>query len=498
MSRVERKQAAAEGAKTSAVGNKWGQFKNWFGRQAKWKKGLMIAGATIVTLLLILVIVAYSLFNSLLGDIFTESPEDYDLSLKAVDGYYNILLLGVDSRDMDNLEGTRSDAIMVVSINEETNDVKILSVYRDTYLKIGDTSTYDKVTHACMYGGPEMTMKTLNQSLDLNISNYVVVNFKAVADLVDALGGIEVDVQDYEISELNKYTQYTANNIGRDEYQLVESAGLQTLDGCQAVSYSRIRKGVGDDFQRTERMRTVVSAAMDKMKGMSFGELKKLVKVVTPQVQTNLSRGNVLGLGIRLPQYNINGTEGWPHNVTTGLLHGVSYVFPADLYDNVVMLHQDFFGQTDYVPSDEVLTMSNTIISNIAEGKKPGNTDSDKDEDKDNDSKDEDLIDEEFSDLDEDITADDDADVEDNQTGEINDQNNQDTDIENEDIVGDNQEQITDGDAVIEGAQTGEDVGDEEADDTVSTEPEVEPETDVQAEAPVDGATDSESESTEE
>ena len=114
---------------------------------------------------------------------------------------------------MDNFDETRSDAIMMVSINEETSDVKLLSVYRDTYLKMGDTSTYDKITHACFYGGPELTMKTLNQAMDLNISNYVVVNFKAVADLVDAVGGIEVDVQDYEISELNKYTIETAENI---------------------------------------------------------------------------------------------------------------------------------------------------------------------------------------------------------------------------------------------------------------------------------------------
>ena len=369
MSRVERKQAAAEGAKSSVAGNKWGQFKNWFKKQARWKKGLMIAGVTIITLLLILVIVAYSLFNSLLGDIFTESPEDYDLSLKSVDGYYNILLLGVDSRNMENLSGTRSDAIMVLSINEETNDVKILSVYRDTYLKIADRDRYDKVNHSCMFGGPELVMKTLNQSLDLDISNYVVVNFKAVADLVDAVGGIEVDVKDYEIKELNKYTKYTANNIGREEYQLVETAGVQTLDGSQAVAYSRIRKGVGDDFQRTERMRIVVSATMDKMKDMQFRELKKLAKIVTPQIQTNLSRGNVLGLGIRLPQYNINGTEGWPFNVSTGLLGGVSYVFPSDLYSNVVELHKEFFGQEGYVPSEEILSMSNTIKNNIAAGK---------------------------------------------------------------------------------------------------------------------------------
>ena len=348
-------------------------------------------------------------------------------------GYRNIAIFGVDSRSSSLGKGNRSDCIIIASINNETKEVKLASVYRDTYLKIGDTSTYDKITHACMYGGPEMTIKTLNQSLDLDISNYVVVNFKAVADLVDAVGGIEVDVQDYEISELNKYTKYTANNIGREEYQLVESAGVQTLDGCQAVSYSRIRKGVGDDFQRTERMRTVVSATMDKMKGMSFRELKKLVKVVTPQVQTNLSRGDVLGLGIRLPQYNINGTEGWPYNVSTGLLYGVSYVFPSDLYDNVVKLHQEFFGQADYVPSDDVLTMSNTIISNIAEGKKPGKVESDDDKDP----KDEDIKDEEFSDLPEDFVDD-----------QIE------TDLEDEDVITDEQEPVVDGEGpVVDGEE---------------------------------------------
>ncbi len=418
MSRVGRKQAAAEGAKSSVAGNKWGQFKNWFKKQARWKKGLMIAGATIITLLLILVIVAYSLFNSLLGDIFTESPEDYDLSLKSVDGYYNILLLGVDSRNMENLSGTRSDAIMVLSINEETNDVKILSVYRDTYLKIADRDRYDKVNHSCMFGGPELVMKTLNQSLDLDISNYVVVNFKAVADLVDAVGGIEVDVKDYEIKELNKYTKYTANNIGREEYQLVETAGVQTLDGSQAVAYSRIRKGVGDDFQRTERMRIVVSATMDKMKDMQFRELKKLVKIVTPQVQTNLSKGNVLGLGIRLPQYNINGTEGWPFNVSTGLLRGVSYVFPSDLYSNVVELHKEFFGQEGYVPSEDILSMSNTIKNNIAAGKN-NNTAEKEDLDDEIILDDEDLLEDEDFIEDEDLIGDEFTSNENNQNEDV-------------------------------------------------------------------------------
>lgn len=382
MSRAERKKQANEAEnktakktkrKANGIKNKWTQFKGWFNSQAKWKRVLMVTCTVIVVLLLVAAIAAYALFSSIFGDMFKESEGEYDLSLKAVDGYYNILLLGVDSRNMDDVEGTRSDAIMVVSISEDTSDVKILSVYRDTYLKLGETTTYDKITHACVYGGPEMTMKSLNQALDLDISNYVVVNFKVVADVVDAVGGIEVDVEDYEIQQLNKYTIATANNIGRDDYQLVESAGKQTLDGCQAVSYSRIRKGVGDDFKRTERMRTVVSLTVEKMKDMSFKELRKLIKVITPQVQTNISKSNVLGLAFRLPQYNIVGTQGWPFNVTTGYVGGVSYVFPSDLAANTVKMHQDFFGQTEYQPSDMVNEISNTIIANLNAERAAGN-----------------------------------------------------------------------------------------------------------------------------
>lgn len=375
MSRIERKKDAIqeqkEGIKArrdkrnSEKHPRWTKFKEWFMKQPKWKRIAMSVAAAVVTLLLILLIVAYAFFSSIFGDIFKKTPEDYDLSLKAVDGYYNILLLGVDSRDMDNIEGTRSDAIMVVSISEDTYDVNILSVYRDTFLKMGDKSSYEKITHACMYGGPEMTMKSLNQAMDLDISNYVVVNFNAVADLVDAVGGIEVDVQDYEIQQLNKYTVETANNIGKKDYKLVKKAGKQTLEGVQAVSYSRIRKGVGDDFKRTERMRTVLTLTMEKMKDMSFSKLTKIIKMMTPQVQTNISKGNILGLAVRLPKYNIMGTTGWPYNIKGGMINGASVVIPADLTFNVIQLHKEFFGQEDYKPSNTVVSISNAIIDKV-------------------------------------------------------------------------------------------------------------------------------------
>lgn len=351
------------------------RIKYWFTNLKLWKRILIIVLAVLLIAAAVVGAWAYSfmhkavdIMNDGTGNVGAEltDDEDYDLSIVDVDGYVNILLLGVDSRNMDNIKGTRSDMIMIASINTETYDVTLTSVYRDTYLKLGDTSTYDKITHACVYGGPEMTIKSLNQAMDLNIQNYAIVNFKVVADIVDAVGGIEVDVQEKEIYQLNKYTKATARNIGETDYNLVTSPGVQTLQGVQAVSYGRIRKGVGDDFKRTERMRIVVSKVFEKAKKMSFSDLKKIVNLIVPQVKTNLQMEDILALGIRLPKYSISSGAGWPYHCSTGNLNKVSYVFPANLAQNTLELHQTIFGQEDYTPSSTVYSISSTIASRIA------------------------------------------------------------------------------------------------------------------------------------
>ena len=223
-----------------------------------------------------------------------------------------------------------------------------------------------------------MTMKSLNQAMDLNITNYAIVNFKAVADLVDAIGGITVDVQQGEIYQLNKYTKATARNIGRKDYNLVKEPGVQTLEGVQAVSYGRIRKGVGDDFKRTERMRIVVSKVFEKAKAMPFSDLKKIIDMMVPQVKTNLTMNDILALGIRLPQYNISTGSGWPYKWSTGTINKISYVFPAGLSNNATLLHQEVFGQTDYVPSSTVNAISSEIAARIEAARKANQIENEK------------------------------------------------------------------------------------------------------------------------
>lgn len=349
---------------------KKGKFKNWYQGLTKGKKIAFISGTSVLALVLILALVAFIYFNILFEQVHVDNTDKtYDLNLVDVDGYINILLLGVDSRDMSDIRGSRSDAIMIVSINKETNDVKVLSLYRDTYLKIADTSTYDKITHACAYGGPEYSMRSLNQALDINLSNYIVVNFKAVSDLVKAVGGIVVNVQDYEIEQLNKYTKRTAHNIGDDDYNLVEKPGVQVLNGPQAVSYGRIRKGVGDDFKRTERMRKVLELVMAKLKTMKLSELKDIISMMTPQIQTNISRSDILGLASRITKYNIVSASGFPYYVTTATYNARSCVFPNTLAASVELLHKDFFEQTGYILSPTAQEISNVIAARLVEAR---------------------------------------------------------------------------------------------------------------------------------
>ncbi len=355
------------------------RMKDWFCDLKKWQKGLIIG----ITIVLVLTASIGSFVVSKLGLLNRVDIKDGELGCVDVDGYVNILLLGVDTRDMSKIEGAGADAIMILSLKEETGEVKLMSVYRDTYLKMGDGAYYDKITNANRVGGPALMMKTLNQAMDMNISKFAIVNFQAVADLVDAVGGITVVVEDYEIQQLNKYTKQTAKNVGKKKYQLVEKAGEQTLEGVQAVSYGRIRKGVGDDYKRTERMRIVLTKVFDKVKVMSVTELNDLLNLMMPQVQTNLSNRDIFTLAARLASFNIQGSEGWPYEKSSGPINGVSYVYAQTLESNTIELHKKMFGQENYEPSDLVITMSNQIISDVNDSKRKKDQNHEKDQNKD-------------------------------------------------------------------------------------------------------------------
>ena len=315
--------------------------------------------AVVVIIVIILGIIAGFIYNKVSKVNFIKINEE-NLAIGNKTGYRNIALLGVDTRDMNSLDGSRSDAIIIVSINEQTKNVNLISVYRDSYVDVqGHGLT--KVTHAYAYGGPELALNTLNRNLDLDISEFVTVNFEIVADVVDLVGGIDIDIDKSELSQMNKYIEDTSKNVGRKANKIT-SAGKQHLDGIQAVTYARIRKTAGGDYKRTERMRTVLTEVFKKAKKMDAGKLNELANKILPQVQTNIGLSEVVSLIPTITSINISDSIGWPYEVK-GITLDRWYGVPTTLEANVVKLHRELFGQKDYTASDTVKSISQSIIN---------------------------------------------------------------------------------------------------------------------------------------
>ena len=217
------------------------------------------------------------------------------------------------------------------------------------------------MTHAFAYGGPERTINTLNRNLDLNITEFAALNFKTVAKVVDSVGGIDIDIKDDEISQMNTYLPETARYL-KSDFEYITEAGKQHLDGVQAVTYSRIRHTEGGDYRRTERMRTVLTAVFKEVKKMSFGELNKMMDDVLPEVSSNIDSMDIIPLMLKMYKMDIKDSIGWPYDKEGYISSSqVWYAAPVTLESNVTKLHEDAFGQSGYVPSDRVREISGSI-----------------------------------------------------------------------------------------------------------------------------------------
>lgn len=329
--------------------------------------------ARVVVLLLVAVIcaiaaVGFAYMNHMIGKVDYQETHNAqwdidDQTAKDLSGYRQIAILGVDARSMTNYDGARSDSILVLSIEKKTGKIKMISLMRDTYLQIYDgdgVKRLDKITHAHAFGGGVDTCRSLNRNLDLNIKEYAIFNWKAVADVVDALGGVTVEVKANELYDLNKYGNETGEVVGRS-YTAISSAGVHTLDGVQAASYCRIRKTSGGDSQRAERMKKVMEAIFSEAKSMNLTKLNNIANTVLPEIRTNLDNKNIIGLIAGMGKYQLDGSISLPYEYKGGLFHGVWYAVPKTLETNVVKLHKQAFGQTEYAVSDTVREISDLI-----------------------------------------------------------------------------------------------------------------------------------------
>lgn len=338
----------------------------------KKKKGMKTFGKVMLIILLILVIllgiaagIGVWYVNDKLGkvnyvDISSDDIEVTEGIDEKMNGYRTIAIFGVDSRSNELVKGTRSDCIILATIDEKTKEVKLTSVYRDTYLEITGRDL-DKVTHAYAYGGAAMSMSTLNTNLDLNITEFVTVNFESVVDIVNAVGGVSINITSEELKYINSYID-EVNKVTNNSASHVTKAGTQNLNGVQALAYGRIRYTAGGDYKRTERMRDVMMAVVNKAKKMSVGQLNSLADTLLPKVYTNINSGEIISLIPQLASYKIVDSTGWPYDTKGATINGVWYGPPITLESNVKELHEKVYGQTDYQVSDKVKEISNKIV----------------------------------------------------------------------------------------------------------------------------------------
>lgn len=348
-------------------------------REAQKKKRAIILGIEIVVILLMLVVVIMAVrgegfFKVLSNEAPTrvevndteieEKMNETVLENETLKGYRNIALFGVDSTTGALEKGTRSDTIIIASINQDTKEVKLCSVYRDTYLNKGNDK-YGKCNAAYANGGPKQAMMMLNMNLDLNITDFVTVGFQGLTDAIDALGGVWIDVDEEEIKHINNYQMCIAENLKRS-YTEVTQTGYQLLDGLQATAYCRIRYTKGDDYMRTFRQREVIKACMDQAKKANISTLNKIAEAVFPEVYTSLNLEEILQVLSEVTEYNIIGDDGFPYeqyrNAGTIGANG-SCVIPVNLTDNVIWLHNFLFNEPNYQVSQEIQTYSDVIYN---------------------------------------------------------------------------------------------------------------------------------------
>lgn len=287
-----------------------------------------------------------------------EENQYYDAN---IDNYTNIALFGVDSRTNELTKNTRTDSIMVASINNRTKEVQIVSLFRDTYVYIADHG-YTKLNHAYAYDGPELALSTINKNFDLNVKDFVTINFSALSNIIDALGGVEIEITEDELDYVNDYAKDVAK-INGTTVKKIKKPGLQTLSGVQATGYCRVRYTKGGDFRRTQRQRTVIEQIIKKAKQANPVTLYHLMDEFLPQIYTSLDTTDILSLASNIFSYNIKETFGFPFHTETPTINGASVVTAVTLSSNVSELHEKMFGTAGYTPSSTVDYRSNEIAA---------------------------------------------------------------------------------------------------------------------------------------
>lgn len=276
------------------------------------------------------------------------------------EGYTTIALFGGDSREGKLGAGTHADTIIVASIDNDDKTIRMVSIYRDL-LTMQKDDRVRKANSAYFEDGPLEAINMLNRNFDLDIEDYVTVDFSIMADVVDMLGGIEVDVSDAEAAEMNNYIGETADVVGKKG--VFVQGGMQTLDGVQTVTYARIRKNVGGDYARTERQRVVIQTIVEKVKKTDLTTINDIVNQSFSKISTSLTLKEIISMAANVKKYELDGSNGYAFEHTDGMIEGIgSVVIPLGVAENVKELHEFIYPKdTEYVVSDTVKSIATKI-----------------------------------------------------------------------------------------------------------------------------------------
>lgn len=336
-------------------------------RKKKKNKVILFAVEIIVLVALLIGLLVYSKLNKVESGTGNIDKDEVNIELdsqtaEALKGFTNIALFGLDNRQTGNYDGGNSDTIMIASIDNDTKQVKLVSVYRDTFLNVKD-DTYAKINSAYAYGGPKNAIAALNKNLNLDIVDYVAVDFGAVVEAIDLLDGIELTLTDQEVQIMNDNYIDEINKVTGHKSGKLSSGGTYTVDGVQALAYCRIRYTAGDDFKRTERQRTVLTKMIEKAQGSSISTVSSLIDSMLGDISTSFTGKELLALVSSVMDYKLADTHGWPFELCTGSYGSKgSLVVATDLETNVKELHEYLFGEKNDI-SNTVTGISDYIIN---------------------------------------------------------------------------------------------------------------------------------------
>lgn len=349
----------------------------------------------LVLILLVGVLFLYTQINKRMDSLnFTQAADEQEVQInesvagsEVLSGYTNIALFGVDKRAEDEGAYGNSDTAIIASINNDTKEVRLVSLYRDTYMRVDEdeygNGIYNKCNSAYLRGGPMQAVNMMNTNMDLDIENYVAVDFSAMATVVDCLGGLDIPMSYEEIEHMNNHCVETSQQTGMD-YTPIEKPdpapedqsqilGTYHLNGVQVTAYCRIRQTASGDQGRTERQRLVLDLLAEKAKSASLTTLNDIVDQVFPLIQTNFSKSQLIRLGTSILTYSMGENTGFPVDYVMGgdltvPVTGLDCIIPTTLETNVKYLHEFLFSDEDYQPSETVTIRSNFVVDRTGFG----------------------------------------------------------------------------------------------------------------------------------